>query len=75
VTGPSCEVCAKPLDRVGDLLCGDCSHAFTVMLELLHTHPEIAANDIERIKEVFEWRLKKIRPMEATTESGLRPIS
>jgi len=75
MTGPGCEVCSKLLDRAGDLLCGDCTHAFTVMLELLRIHPEIATSDLERIKEVFEWRLKKFRPMEATAESGTRPIS
>jgi hypothetical protein len=31
------------------------------MLELLHAHPELAAEDLQRIKEVFEWRLGKTK--------------
>lgn len=30
----ACEVCAKTVARRCDLLCGDCSRAFTPMLEL-----------------------------------------
>jgi hypothetical protein len=29
------------------------------MLELLHNHPELAAEDLQRIKDVFEWRMSK----------------
>ena len=54
-----CEVCGKAMTRRGDLLCGDCSRAFTLMLDLLHRHPDIDATDLGRIKEVFEWQTKK----------------
>jgi hypothetical protein len=54
-----CEVCGKAMARRGDLLCGDCSRAFTLMLDLLHRHPGIEGKDLERIKEVFEWRTKE----------------
>ena len=54
-----CEVCGKAMARKGDLLCDDCSRAFTLMLDLLHRHPGIDTNDLVRIKEVYEWRTKE----------------
>ncbi len=63
IAGPLCEVCAKAVAKKGDLLCQDCSAAFTIVLELLAHHPELAADDLERIKEVFEWRMEKIGPL------------
>jgi hypothetical protein len=54
-----CEVCGNAMARKGDLLCGDCSRAFTLMLDLLHRHPDIDAADLRRVKEVFEWQTKK----------------
>ena len=56
---PVCEVCAKAVARRGDLLCNECSRAFTIMLELIHGHPEVDVEDLDRIKEVFEWRMRK----------------
>ena len=46
--------------RGGDLLCCDCSRTFTLMLDLLHRHPDIRATDLARVKDVFEWQSKKI---------------
>lgn len=60
-----CEVCAKPLEKRNDLLCADCSRAFTVVLELVRGHPELDLGDFDRIKDVFEWRMKK---------TGFRPV-
>lgn len=57
--GPVCEVCSKDVAKTGDLLCGDCSYAFTVMLEILHGHPEVDVKDLDRVRQVFEWRIKK----------------
>jgi hypothetical protein len=54
-----CEVCAKAVARRGDLLCNDCSRAFTIMLELIYGHPEVDVEDLDRIKQVFEWRMRK----------------
>jgi hypothetical protein len=54
-----CEVCGKAVARRDDLLCGDCSRAFTLMLEVLHGHPEVDVEDVDRIKQVFEWRMRK----------------
>jgi hypothetical protein len=42
------------------LLCPECSYAFTLMLELLHEHPDVDIRDIERIRRVFEWRKRKL---------------
>jgi len=54
-----CDVCAKAVAKRDDLLCGDCSRAFTLMLELLHGHPDVDVADVDRIKEVYEWRMRK----------------
>ena len=57
--GAPCEVCRVAPARKKDLLCPACSRAFILMLELLHNHPELAAEDLQRIKDVFEWRMSK----------------
>ena len=59
MAGTVCEVCGKSVARRDDLLCGDCSHAFALMLELLHGHPDVDVADVDRIKEVYEWRMRK----------------
>jgi hypothetical protein len=69
----SCEVCAKATARRGDLLCGDCSRAFTLMLDLLRRHPEVDAADLDRMREVFQWRSEKTGvPRMAQIEPGAR---
>ena len=72
-----CEVCAKAVARRDDLLCGDCSRAFTLMLELLHGHPDIDVVDIDRIKEVYEWRMRKrgLLPAEPGVEDEKRILT
>jgi hypothetical protein len=68
-----CEVCANATARKGDLLCGDCSRAFTLMLDLLHRHPEVNARDLDRMREVFRWRIGKPgASMAALFEVGVR---
>ena len=57
--GTPCEVCGKATARTDYLLCAECSYAFTLMLELLHGHPEVDIKDLDRIRQVFEWRMKK----------------
>jgi hypothetical protein len=66
-----CEVCNKPLKGTDSLLCADCSRAFMIVLELLREsktldqdwldqHPELTSDDLNRVREVFKWRNKKI---------------
>jgi len=59
VEGAICEVCAAATARRDDLLCPECSYAFTLMLEVLHGHPDVDIKDLERIRRVFEWRMRK----------------
>jgi hypothetical protein len=59
VEGVVCEVCAAAAARRDELLCAECSYAFTLMLELLHGHPDVDIKDLERIRRVFEWRMRK----------------
>jgi hypothetical protein len=67
-----CEVCAKSTARKGDLLCGDCSRAFTLMLDLLRRHPEVDVPDLDRMREVFRWRIEKSgAPVAARMEAGV----
>jgi hypothetical protein len=68
-----CEVCAKATARKGDLLCGDCSRAFTLMLDLLRRHPEVDAPDLDRMREVLRWRIGKAgASMTAQIKAGVR---
>jgi hypothetical protein len=48
------------MTRRDDLLCPECSYAFTLMLELLHGHPDVDIKDLELIRRVFEWRMRKL---------------
>jgi hypothetical protein len=59
VEGAVCEVCAAAAARRDELLCAECSYAFTLMLELLHGHPDVDIKDLDRIRRVFEWRMRK----------------
>ena len=68
-----CEVCEKATAKKGDLLCGDCSRAFTLMLDLLRRHPEVDVPDLDRMREVLRWRIEKSgTPMAAGIEAGVR---
>jgi hypothetical protein len=68
-----CEVCTKATARKGDPLCGDCSRAFTLMLDLLRRHPEVDATDLDRMREVFRWRIEKSGgAVAAQIEAGVR---
>jgi hypothetical protein len=58
--GAICEACATATTRRDDVLCPECSYAFTLMLELLHGHPDVDIKDLERIRRVFEWRTRKL---------------
>jgi hypothetical protein len=67
-----CDVCGKVTARKGDLLCGECSRAFTLMLDLLRRHPEVDATDLDRMREVFQWRIEKTGPPGVTqTQAGV----
>jgi hypothetical protein len=71
----ACEVCGTGTPKQGGMLCADCSYAFTVLLELLHGHPDIEIKDLERIKRVFEWRMNKLglaAPQPETVEEQKR---
>jgi len=77
VAGFVCEVCGKSVARRDDLLCDDCSRAFTLMLELLHGHPDIDVADVDRIKEVYEWRMRKkgLNPAKPEVEAEKRILT
>lgn len=54
-----CEACNKAPANDGDILCGDCSHAYIILLDLLRKHPELVKDDLIRLKDVVDWRNKK----------------
>jgi hypothetical protein len=56
-----CEACGRSPARQNDILCSDCAHYYTILRELLDEHPELAANELDRLKELFQWREKKIQ--------------
>jgi hypothetical protein len=61
VVGLTCEVCRKAPASRDDILCLECSRMYTILLDLLSAHPELAAEDLERLKELFDWRMQKSR--------------
>jgi hypothetical protein len=66
----ACEVCGGRPAEADDLLCENCSRAFTLMLELLRSHPELSAEDVGRIKDVFEWRMNRVGISTGSSQSG-----
>jgi hypothetical protein len=56
-----CEVCGNAPARRDDLLCSDCSYAYKVLAELLERHPDLTKEAFDRLKEIYEWRTKKIQ--------------
>ena len=55
----TCEVCGKAPAKRDDILCVDCSRAYRILLELLDEYPGLGADDLERVRDIFEWRLRK----------------
>jgi hypothetical protein len=68
--GRACEVCKGMPAEADDLLCENCSRAFTLMLELLASYPELSAEDLNRIKDVFEWRMNRIGVPPGSSQSA-----
>lgn len=56
-----CEACGKREARKDDILCNDCAHYYMILRDLLDEHPELAANELDRLKELFQWWEKKIQ--------------
>ncbi len=46
--------------RVPDILCGDCSHSFGMLINILGNYPELDGDkfdeNIARLGVVFKWR-------------------
>jgi hypothetical protein len=55
-----CEACGKREARKGDILCSECNYYYLILRDLLDEHPELAVNELDRLKELFQWREKKI---------------
>jgi hypothetical protein len=58
-----CEACGKAQPRKDDILCSDCAYYYGILRDLLDQHPELGAESLDRIKEIFKWRTKKIQPV------------
>ena len=54
-----CEACGKAPAKRDDILCLDCSRAYSILKELLGEYPDLAIEDLGRIKEIYEWYVKK----------------
>ena len=53
----TCEACGRAPAKKEDILCDDCDYHYTILLELAGEHPELGIN---RLKEIYEWRMKKV---------------
>jgi hypothetical protein len=56
-----CEACGKAQARPGDILCTDCAYYYSILRDLIDEHPELAVNELDRLKDIFQWREKKIQ--------------
>lgn len=55
-----CEACGRFPAKRDDILCAECDHYYTILLDLLGEHPEA----FDRLKQVFEWRMKRLQTIE-----------
>jgi len=60
-----CEACSKAPAKFDDILCIDCSRAYSLLHDLLDEDPRLAKEDLDRIREVYEWWSKKIQAVPA----------
>ena len=56
-----CEACGKSPAKGDDILCAECNHYYMILLDLLAEDPE----SLDRLKEICEWRMKKIQAVSA----------
>lgn len=56
-----CEACGKAEARKDDILCSDCVYYYKILRDLTDEHSELAVDSLDRIKQIFEWRTKKIQ--------------
>jgi len=56
-----CEICGAAPPRRDDVMCSDCAGAYQVLFDLLQDHPELDREGLERLKAVYEWRMRTIR--------------
>jgi hypothetical protein len=57
---PICEACGKAQARNDYILCSDCARYYTILSELIDEYPQLAADELDRLKELFQWREKKM---------------
>jgi len=55
----SCEACRKAPANNGDILCADCTRLYVILVDLLREHPELAKDDMARLRELFDWRNRR----------------
>ncbi len=61
----NCEACGKGPAKLDDILCVDCSRAYGLLRDLLDEVPHLEMEDLDRIKDIFEWRMKKLQTVAA----------
>lgn len=59
MTEMKCEACRKAPAKRDDILCLDCTRAYSILMELLSENPDLASEDLSRIKEIYEWYVKR----------------
>jgi hypothetical protein len=58
---PACsEVCGKAEARRDDILYTDCAYN-KVLREFTEEYPELAVDSLDRIKQICDWRTKKMQ--------------
>lgn len=63
---PICDICGKAPSIRDDVMCLECARAYRVLFDLLQDYPELRGEDFDRLKTVFEWRMRTARPIPRT---------
>jgi len=58
-----CDICGKAPSIRDDVMCLDCARAYRVLFDLMQDYPELKGEDFDRLKAVFEWRMRTARPI------------
>jgi hypothetical protein len=58
---PTCEACGRAPAKLDDILCIDCSRAYSLLNDIMTEYPSLAKEDLDRVRTIFEWRMKKLQ--------------
>jgi hypothetical protein len=58
-----CQICQQTPAKRDDVLCSDCAYLYQIVAELFERYPDLKKEDFDSMKEIYEWRTKKLKIM------------